>query len=223
MQKKWCLAIFLVLLMPYSYAANVHGTVYDLDLRPAKDAVITVDSVPLQTLIAKDGTFSFNLPVGSYLLTATLIDGSSIFVSQQNLVIRDDGDYVSDMILLPDLAAEENLLNDNLSFSPLDIPRDSSKTLIYIILGFIVVIVIVVVAFLAVRKLRKKLPVDASMADEVLAFIKSHDGRTTQKDIRKQFPVSEAKISLVITELEHKGIVEKVKKGKGNIVILKRS
>ncbi len=33
--------------------------------------------------------------------------------------------------------------------------------------------------------------------------------------------LSEAKISLILTELEHKGKVEKIKKGRGNVILLK--
>ncbi|MEK6827817.1 MAG: hypothetical protein AABX78_00550, partial [Nanoarchaeota archaeon] len=58
--------------------------------------------------------------------------------------------------------------------------------------------------------------------EHLIKIIKKEDGRTTQKDIRKQIPLSEAKISLMIAELEHKGIIEKIKKGRGNIIILKR-
>jgi len=56
----------------------------------------------------------------------------------------------------------------------------------------------------------------------LIKIIKREGGRTTQKYIRKQIPLSEAKISLMIAELEHKGIIEKIKKGRGNIIILKR-
>lgn len=52
----------------------------------------------------------------------------------------------------------------------------------------------------------------------VRQFIKEHSP-TTQKEIREQFPyISEAKISLMISELEHDGHVRKIKKGRGNIV-----
>jgi len=43
--------------------------------------------------------------------------------------------------------------------------------------------------------------------------------RTTQKDIRSKVPLSEAKISLVISDLEDKGMIRKIKKGRGNILI----
>jgi uncharacterized membrane protein len=57
--------------------------------------------------------------------------------------------------------------------------------------------------------------------DKILQALKKQGGRATQKDIRKEIPLSEAKISLMIAELEHKGKVEKIKKGRGNIIILK--
>ncbi len=55
----------------------------------------------------------------------------------------------------------------------------------------------------------------------VLDFIKNSGGRTTQKDIRKSFPSSEAKISLILTDLESQGKIRKIKKGRGNVVVLK--
>ncbi len=58
-------------------------------------------------------------------------------------------------------------------------------------------------------------------AKKVMDFIKSREGRCTQLEIREKFPSSEAKISLIISELEHKGKIQKIKKGRGNIIILK--
>ena len=57
---------------------------------------------------------------------------------------------------------------------------------------------------------------------KVIAIIKNNNGRTTQKEIRKEIPLSEAKISLMITELEDKGIVRKIKKGRGNVIVLNK-
>src|SRR3989338_9800340 len=57
--------------------------------------------------------------------------------------------------------------------------------------------------------------------ENLIEFIKKQEGRTTQKDIRNNFTHSEAKISLMIAELEDKEIVKKLKKGRGNIIILK--
>ena len=61
---------------------------------------------------------------------------------------------------------------------------------------------------------------DADYGNKLVVFLKERDGRATQKEIRKQFPLSEAKISLLIAELESKQIVKKIKKGRSNIIIL---
>ncbi len=45
--------------------------------------------------------------------------------------------------------------------------------------------------------------------------------RIRQKDLRKKFPYSEAKISLILSELQEEGKIRKIKKGRGNIVLLK--
>ena len=58
--------------------------------------------------------------------------------------------------------------------------------------------------------------------NNVLEFIKKNQGRTTQKDIRKQLKISEAKVSLVLSQLESEGKIKKIKKGRGNIIILNK-
>lgn len=60
------------------------------------------------------------------------------------------------------------------------------------------------------------------ISDKIVEFIKNEDGRTTQKEIRKNFDLSEAKISLIISELESKGAIKKIKKGRGNIILLEK-
>jgi uncharacterized membrane protein len=55
--------------------------------------------------------------------------------------------------------------------------------------------------------------------NQVFNLIKK-EKRITQKDIRKNFDLSEAKISLIISELEDKKLIKKIKKGRGNIIII---
>jgi len=58
--------------------------------------------------------------------------------------------------------------------------------------------------------------------DRAIKIIKDNDGRITQKQLRKEMmDLSESKVSLILTELEHKGKVEKVKRGRGNVILLK--
>ena len=66
---------------------------------------------------------------------------------------------------------------------------------------------------------------DVSLPDdlrEVIRIIEKSGGRITQLDLRKALPYSEAKVSLMITDLENRGIVKKIKKGRGNVLILNR-
>ncbi len=55
---------------------------------------------------------------------------------------------------------------------------------------------------------------------DVLKAIEKSGGRMTQLDLRKAVPYSEVRISLIVTDLEDAGLLRKVKKGRGNILIL---
>ena len=69
---------------------------------------------------------------------------------------------------------------------------------------------------------KEELAQEPGYVDQALEIIKKHDGRINQKELRKEMMyLSEAKVSLIVTELEHKGKVEKIKKGRGNVLILK--
>ncbi|MCL7414980.1 MAG: MarR family transcriptional regulator, partial [ANME-2 cluster archaeon] len=63
----------------------------------------------------------------------------------------------------------------------------------------------------------KSLPDDLN---EVLGIIRQAGGRLTQKELRSKLRCSEAKVSLMVTDLEDRGLVRKVKQGRGNIVLL---
>ncbi len=56
---------------------------------------------------------------------------------------------------------------------------------------------------------------------KVLDEIVKAGGRITQKELRKKLGYSEAKVSLILTDLERRGYIEKVKVGRGNVVFLK--
>ena len=63
-----------------------------------------------------------------------------------------------------------------------------------------------------------KLPDDLK---EIIDILEKLGGRMTQKDLRTRLNCSEAKVSLMITDLENRGLVHKVKKGRGNIILLR--
>lgn len=207
-----------------AFGAAIHGSVYDLDLNPVSQAVVEISTMPRQVMVSVNGTYRFSVLPGNYVITAR--QAKLEMSASENISIRQEGDYVLDLILFPEFGIEEELLNETLDVAEYEEPE--------YIPGWayaLVVIAGIVVAAAILLKKRKKAPEEkkegqekkqAAKADleEILAFIRKEGGRTTQKDLRKAIPYSEAKISLMIAELESQGKVRKIKKGRGNIIIL---
>ena len=58
---------------------------------------------------------------------------------------------------------------------------------------------------------------------KAIEILKNYGGRLTQKELREKMPeYGEAKVSLIVAELEQMGTVKKFKKGRGNIIVLKQ-
>lgn len=214
------LMLFIVIFSGLASAATIKGDVYDLSLNKVRDVVISIDSTPKQSVVAKDGSYSFSLGKGSYTLSVKSDKGSV----EETIEIDEDGVFNLDLILFP---ADEEIEDLDLE---IDIEEDSKLLLISII----IILVLLILGLLYWRFKPKKLEEEkneeskevigeSSDLDELIEFIKEEGGRTTQKDIRKKFGLSEAKISLMITELEHKNKVKRIKKGRGNIVILEKN
>jgi len=229
MAKKLLYLVLMLLLIDTALGATIHGTVYDLLLEKKENSIVIIDTVPKQTYVAKDGTYSFELGIGEYTIEARYIEEDKIISETKETVsVKQEGDYVVDLILFPSLEEEEELLGE----TDLDVadPLEEASYVFYIMIG-VFIIAFSVIIYLKYKKSLTKIKKDieetiqakdvAAESKKVLDFIKQEGGRTTQKEIRKKFPSSEAKISLIISELEHKGIVKKIKKGRGNIIVLK--
>ena len=216
------IVLFLMLLLfpNIVFSATIYGTIYDLSLDKANDVRIEINTEPKQFYISKNGSYVFNVPDGAYSIEAKQLVGTLLIAStSENITIRDDGSYVLDLILFPSL---DDDLETDINIIDLEEKRKFNLATILIIA------LIVVVAFIAfyIGRKKKKLTKkeekhEDNDLDQIVKIIKQEGGRTTQKEIRKHIPLSEAKISLMIAELEHKGIIEKIKKGRGNILILK--
>jgi len=224
------LLILLILASSMVFAASIEGTIYDIELNTVKDAVVEIDTIPKQSFVSKNSTYYFDVPVGEYTITAAHEQG----VVQESVVITDDGSYNIDLILFPDFSEEVEILDE----SDLDISTaytEEPDYSLYYLAGFLAVLaVLIVVIFRYKKSLESKLKEEIREIKEIkqeedlekdlrelVAFIKKEGGRTTQKYIRKHFPQSEAKISLMVSELEHKGKIKKIKKGRGNIITLR--
>ncbi len=227
MKLKILLSIFMLLICINTAAAAVlHGTVYDLDLKPMLGAVIEIDTTPQQRMVVMDGTYSFSVPSGDYKITASYTQNGIVeYSTEEAVTIANDGDYVYDLFLFPDLSLEDEML-DEADVEVEEVYEETSPSyLVYaiIFLLFMIAFIVFYKLFMLPKSLEEKKEEDFGKDDinKVIEIIKKQGGRTTQKEIRKEMPLSEAKISLLITELEHQDKIEKIKKGRGNVIILK--
>ena len=105
---------------------------------------------------------------------------------------------------------------------------DDNSINLLISLVFLIVIMIYFMTHKKKKKSKEKkpesYPADSPLDDdlqEIIYLLQKNGGRMTQKEIRKSFALSEAKISMMITELIHLEQVKKIKKGRGNIIVLR--
>jgi uncharacterized membrane protein len=189
------------------------------------------------------------------LIHASLSEsGRILYSADENILIKSDGNYVLDLILLPLLDEELDLtqLDDpglDFDFSEKELEKNGLASN-YLMPAFIVLVLALLAAFILYRKRGLKPKSQPAKTEEkkpeakeekaesqaikallgldedekkVIEVIKNYGNRCTQLDLRKKLDVlGEAKISLILTELEHKGFVKKIKKGRGNIIILSK-
>lgn len=221
------LPILLIFASNICHAATIHGIVYDFYLSPQKNAIIEINSLPKQTFVTKDGAYKFDIPIGEYTITATYkeLDEVQAYIQEQ-ISVQGEGYYVLDLILFPEFSEEQDLINE----SNIEV-EDFLKTqynygIIMAIAGIILVIAVLIIYFLKKQKRQEQTNAGGGISEKdqdlekIISIIKKHK-RITQKELRKEMPYSEAKISLMITELEDKGVIKRIKKGRGNILVLK--
>lgn len=214
------LALILLLSIETAAAAIIHGSVYNTYLEPLENTIIRINTSPPQTRVAHDSTYSFSVNPGKYTITASYTNIEEFF-AEENITIDQEGTYTIDLILLPYLEEEEIDSDIEVSGKP---PFSFSPVFFLIAL-----IVLVAVLFFVIKHIHHHpaspdhIPTESDEEKaKILKIIKEAGGRITQKDIRKQSPLSEAKISLIIAELEHENKVKKIKRGRGNIIILQK-
>lgn len=222
------LLVFILLMAIFTasaQAATVRGTIYawsDFE-EPLKNAILEVSSTPVQSKVATDGTYLFELPQGNYMLKARYYQNNVLeYTADEEIQIGSEGNFTIDLLLFPPTESEYESLGDiNLT----DIKQEDN-------LGYIILILIIFSAGTVLYWLKKKatkpaekaLPLKAELPEDlkdIYELILKKGGRTTQKELRKELRSSEAKVSLMIADLEDRGLVKKIKKGRANIIIVK--
>ena len=243
MNKKLLFYVGIVLIVSLAaQAATLRGTIYNAQLNPEKDTLLEIDTQPAQKYLAKDGTYSINILPGKYTLTIR----KELTEISQPIDITQEGEYNLDLFLIPDLQDESDLWDETTQKDLIVEPLEDNPTPAlwrYIVTGLIIIALLIRIIYMrkkygsitvfrkhikaeakkTIEQHKQELEKEPAYIEKALAIIKSHDDRITQKELRTEMLyLSEAKVSLIITELEHKGVVEKIKKGRGNVIILKQ-
>lgn len=201
----------------YANAATIHGNIYDLTLTKVSNVIVEIDTTPNQRFVAINGSYSFDVPIGSYKIKTDYQEKNLRMSASENITIIDNGKFIIDLFLYPNFSDEDTLYDEfDLEFE--ELYDTESKFNFFIIALLVFALIIGVVLF--VKSKEKVIPKNQSDIEKLLNILKSNNGRMTQKDLRKHFAMSEAKISLMITELESLKKIKKIKKGRGNIIIL---
>lgn len=221
MKKLFIITLLLILsIVSIATAAEIKGTIYDSSLNPIKNTIVEISTEPAQKYLAKDGSYTFQVQEGAYILTAKTTE--SKILTEENITIKNDGEFNLDLFVFESTDDLEQILTDTNNIAVEETPNYT----IWIIL-IIAGLILLIIAYLMKKRQHKEQPsaeTEQPSQDDlnkILKIIKQENGRISQKELRKHFPLSEAKISLMITELEHKGKIEKIKKGRTNVIILK--
>lgn len=221
MMKKLFYFFVLIFLSSFVSAAIIHGTIYDLSISKVDNVIVEINTNPQQRYVAVNGTYSFQVPTGRYTITTQYLADSSMY-AEENITIIDGGKYILDLFLYPDI--EENLIDD-LDFEIVDPYEEKNYFWFLFPLAVVMIIFLFVLLKLNKKLVKEEIKEENKLKDEdlskMLDLLKKNNKRMTQKEIRKHFPLSEAKISLMIAELESLNKVKKIKKGRGNIIVLK--
>ena len=228
--------------IPNVYSAEITGIVYNYYFEPVKNAIVNINTNPTQQIIAKNSTYSFNVPIGTYTISSKYYNGNTLeFESQMVLNVTDNGKYIIDIIMFPTLDEDEKLFSDSeYNYETIDdVKNQYADQPIYTKNWFWTIIILLMVILVAMiyqsKKKEKNKVIEKNKIEtenkgneqnidsfqQALTIIQKNE-RMTQKDLRKIIPLSEAKISLILSEMEEKGLIEKIKKGRGNIIIIKK-
>ncbi|MCR4368935.1 MAG: hypothetical protein NUV67_03450 [archaeon] len=218
---------------------------------PLDNAIVEINTTPKQLLVTQKGAYKFDVPNGTYTLRAQYFDENTLmYEAQEEVTVQGDGNFTLDLIMFPAIEEHELILDDanNLEFTALEeeeqIPPNAgqirAEDLVIPALVFVAAAALVLWSVVQITSREseiekeivekpepKKLPAqpkqDGPSDDlkQAIDTLRNYGGRMTQKELRDRLPFGEAKVSLIVAELEQMDKIKKFKKGRGNVIILK--
>ncbi|MCZ7398407.1 MAG: hypothetical protein O8C62_01790 [Candidatus Methanoperedens sp.] len=243
-KRRFVLIILLMTgLIASAQAAKVYGTIYewsDIE-KPLKNVIVEVNenSTRIQYNISTTGAYAFDIPTGKYSIKARYYRNNILeYTGEEKLEIDNpDESRNIDLLLFPPTESEYEYLGDINLTGDLELKSESNQ--IY----YIITTILVFAALLILYWMRKKKnkPIEQGAGETIgippeniaktestelpedlrgiYELILKKGGRVTQKELRKEVKYGEAKVSLMIADLENRGLVKKIKKGRANIII----
>jgi uncharacterized membrane protein len=230
--------ILLMSLITVTQAASVNGTLYDWSdfEKPLKNVIVEVleNSTKINYKVSLDGTYSFSISPGNYTIRANYYRNNILeLTGEDNIQIEKvDETRNIDILLFPPTNLEDEYLGDVNLTDAMDIKQDNSLPIYLLIV--IILIICSILLFYWIKKNKNKaedinpkttpqtVSVEKELPDdlkELYDLVMKTGGRTTQKDLRKKMTCSEAKVSLMLDDLDNRGFIKKIKKGRSNIVL----
>lgn len=199
---RWLLVLIFVLCTPLVFGATLSGDLYNQQFESVT-AVVTINTTPQQ--IKLGSSYSFDVPPGMYTLQAVEYDDDlPVSFYNNSFKVVSSGVFVYDLILFP---VYDTTLDDVFVA-----PTEESSTSWWWLIPVVLAIILLAYFLFRPKKVMGKL-------EERMLYFITTQAHTTQKDVRNQFPeVSEAKISLVLSGLVQDGKIQKIKRGRGNII-----
>ncbi len=227
MNYKISLSIIIVIITSSMVlAAEITGKTYSPELEPLKNVVVEINTQPKQ-IIVTDPSYSFTVSPGTYVIKARYENDEEYYL-EENITVKEEGKFSHDLILFYTLEDEDLELPE---LDDLNLQTPKSNYLLYIIF-----IIAIIIGFFSQKIFKRKSKefnepttegevkeIQEELKDDltkVLEILKNNNGRINQKELRKQLNLSEAKVSLMISELEALNKVKRIKKGRGNIIVL---
>ncbi len=234
--------ILIASLTAGAQAATLHGTIYEWSdfEKPLKNAIVEVNSTPVQYMVATTGIYSFNLSTGNYLIRARYYRNNILeYTTEEEIRIDREGVFVHDLLLFPPTDTEYEYLRDINLIGDIDIKSEDDPD------NYVIPVLVILLfsALVVLYRVKKGKTIPKPVADETVVpmaqppeavtrikelpedlrglydIILGMGGRTTQKELRKKMAYSEAKVSLMLDDLEERGLIKKIKKGRSNIII----
>ncbi len=118
-------AILLVIpfLMTAGASATIHGVVYEWNtFQPLENVIVNVNSTPVQSMVCKYGTYSFELPLGSYKIIAIFMR-KHLILAEDFVNMTEEGSNVLDLLLFPIILKVHRLLTEPFFKSSISSPE----------------------------------------------------------------------------------------------------